>query len=278
MTIEPTHIPTQELNQAGADTATMIDATDLTVRFSMSYDKAWTVREQFFRLLKAKKTKSEERQFYALRDVNFKAYRGDVVGVIGGNGSGKTTFLRTVSGVYTPDLGSVETHGRLSTLLSLGVGFNRDLSGRINLRMSALLSLVPPEDVAERIDEVADFTELGEFLDVPMKYYSNGMISRLNFATLLLIEPEIILIDEILAVGDLAFNKKSRDAMETMLDKAKCQLLVTHSLRLVRERCNRAVLFDRGTIIAEGKPNEIVDMYEAQHSPSNTGGDTATGR
>jgi len=239
----------------------IIRLDNVSLEFEMSYDKSWTLVDQARRLLTSLLRPSEKEIFYALKDVSFEARPGDVVGIIGPNGSGKTTFLRVVSGIFRPDSGTVTTEGRISTLLSLGVGFNTAMTGRVNLRLAALLSGLSNSEIDERIGDVADFTELGDFLDVPMKYYSNGMISRLNFATLLLIEPEIVLIDEIFSVGDLAFEAKSRAAMNSMLKKAKCQLLVTHSLSLVEERCNRALLFDSGRLLVDGEPKEVVMRY-----------------
>ena len=239
----------------------MVQVDDVSLWFDMSYNRAWTLRDQIMHTTRSLLRREPPKQFCALNSVSLAVQRGDVVGIIGPNGSGKTTLLRVISGIFQPDEGSAVTNGRVSTLLSLGTGFNREMSGLANIRMNALLCGVRKRDVADRIEEVAAFAELGDFINMPMKFYSNGMISRLNFVTLLLVEPEIILIDEIFSVGDLAFEQKSRAAMEAMLEKTQCQLLVTHSLPMVEERCNRAILFEAGQVIADGAPADVVREY-----------------
>ena len=239
----------------------MIQAERVSLQFEMSYDTSWTIRDQLIRTARSLLQRQQKEYFCALKELSLTVRRGEVVGIIGPNGSGKTTLLRVISGILLPDTGTVTTRGRISILLSLGAGFNQEMTGLNNIRMNALLSGLLLEDIETRIDEVASFTELGEFLHVPMKFYSSGMVSRLNFATLLLVEPEIVLIDEIFSVGDLAFVDKSGAAMEAMLEKAQCQILATHALPLVHERCTRAILIEHGRIIADGDPVDVVSEY-----------------
>lgn len=240
----------------------LIRVEDLSIRFRLSYDKAYTAAGQIRRAARRMTRREPPGRFTALNGVSLTAGPGDRVGLIGPNGSGKTTFLRAVSGIYRPDDGSVEVHGRVSTLLSLGTGFDNNLSGRDNIRLSGLLIGMTPTEIEQRVPEIVSFAGVEDFIDVPMKYYSSGMISRLSFAIVLSMEPDIVLIDEVFSVGDLAFKKKSEAAMHDMLSKASIQLIVTHDLSLVRNHCNRAAMFVSGEIVHHGEPDQVVDAYE----------------
>jgi len=190
--------------QSGTETTdgdVMVEIKNVCLRFQLSYEKVWTLREFTTDTMKSLRGKDPKKQFEALSDVNFTARRGDVIGIIGPNGCGKTTLLRVVSGIFPPDEGEVSTHGRISSLLSLSAGVNQNLAGYENIRMNALLFGMSRQEIDEKIDQICAFADIGEFINVPMKYYSNGMVSRLNFAIVLALDPEIILIDEIFSVG-----------------------------------------------------------------------------
>lgn len=243
-----------------------ISIRDLVIRFRMSYDRVYSMKERARAVAQRFVGGREPEYFEALRGVSFEAHAGDIVGLIGANGSGKTTFLRATSGIYAPDAGEVTSSGRISTLLSLGTGFNNKLSGRDNIMVGGLLIGMTPAEIEKRVPEIVHFAGVEKFVDVPMKYYSKGMIARLSFAIVLAMQPDIVLIDEVFSVGDLAFKEKSERAMHDLLSRARIQLIVTHSLSLVREHCNRALLFDSGKIVADGAPDEVVDLYESRAS------------
>ena len=235
--------------------------TDVTVKFRLSYDKNYTIKDWVLEGAKRLSGKWRLERFTALNGVSLEIREGDVVGVIGPNGSGKSTLLRAISGVIAPNAGKVESFGRISSLLSLGTGFNNQLSGMDNIRFQGLLIGMSAEEIDDAIEMIIDFADIGKFIDVPMKYYSTGMISRLSFAIILAIKPDILLIDEIFSVGDLEFKRKSEQAMKRLLEQASCQMIVTHSLDYVKRNCNRALYISQGVVRGDGDPHEIVDQY-----------------
>ena len=246
---------------------------EVSIEFPMSFDVRPSVRSQagFFvknKLLNKNKNKPQE-TFKALHKVSIKIGHSDIVGIIGPNGGGKTTLLRAIAGIYYPDKGSVIINGKLSTLLSLGTGLNNNLSGRDNILIGALLMGLKKKQVELLSDEIIKYADLGKFIDVPMKFYSNGMFSRLGFAIAMSLKADILLIDEVFSVGDLAFSKKSEKTMQKLLSEAKCQLIVTHDLKYVRENCTRAIYLQSGSIIADGSPNDVVNLYESNVEKEN---------
>ena len=194
---------------------------DLTVQFALSCDRTYTLKERIANLLRNGRKKEEIRYHVALSNVDLTIYQGDIVGVIGPNGCGKTTLLRTISGIYYPDRGSVQCLGRISSLLSLGSGFNNELNGIDNIRLNGLTIGMPLSEIEEKIPQIVKFADIGEYIEMPMKYYSSGMISRLSFSIVLSMQPDILLIDEIFSVGDLAFQRKSEKALHDLLSGAQ---------------------------------------------------------
>ncbi|HZD11294.1 MAG TPA: ABC transporter ATP-binding protein, partial [Candidatus Binatia bacterium] len=190
--------------------------------------------------------------FWALRDVSFTVQRGEMVGVIGVNGAGKSTLLRLIGGVGQPDKGQVQTRGRIGALLDLGAGFHPDLSGRENVLVSGVISGLTRQEVLDRFDAIVDFAELAAFIDSPLRTYSTGMQMRLAFAVAVHIEPEILLIDEVLAVGDIAFQNKCLDRIAQFKRKGSTVLLVSHEASLVKKLCDRAIWLREGRIVAQG--------------------------
>jgi lipopolysaccharide transport system ATP-binding protein len=204
-------------------------------------------------------------RFTALEDVSFDVERGESIGLIGLNGSGKSTTLALIAGVLKAQSGLVEVHGRVSPLLELGAGFHFELSGRENILLNGILLGLTRREVLGRIDEIIAFSELGSCLDHPLRTYSSGMIARLGFSVAAHLDPEILLIDEVLAVGDFHFQAKCRAKIAEFRRSGVTIVLVTHSSEEIRRLCTRALWLDRGKIVAEGDPNRILPNYEATY-------------
>jgi lipopolysaccharide transport system ATP-binding protein len=202
-------------------------------------------------------------RFVVLRDLDLTVWRGETIGVIGPNGAGKTTMLRLIAGIYSPDAGNVHVEGRIGSLLALGSGFNNYFAAPDNIRLAALLMGVRSSEIDRTVNEVIKFAELDDFRDMPLKYYSSGMYSRLAFSLTLFMEPDVLLIDEVLGVGDIRFQSKAKSAMEMLRAKAHTQLIVTHDLNMVRENCTRAVCIADTRKLFDGTPHDVVEEYTA---------------
>lgn len=205
--------------------------------------------------------KQQTEPFWALRDVSFTVPRGSSVGVVGPNGSGKSSLLGLIAGTITPTTGSVRTHGSISSLLELGAGFHPDLSGRENVFLNAAVLGIPREDIARRMDHIIEFSGLHDFIDMPVKNYSSGMYVRLGFAVAVETNPEILLVDEVLAVGDLAFQLKCLDRIRDFQKRGKTILLVTHDLTTVEQFCDDVKLIHQGHLVAQGNPSDVILTY-----------------
>lgn len=198
----------------------------------------------------------------ALRDVSFQVPRGGVLGVIGHNGAGKSTLLRVLAGILPPSTGKVEVYGEISTLLSLGLGFNRNLSGRENIMLGGLAAGLTRSQIRERYDEIVDFSGIEDFIDYPVRAYSSGMIGRLAFAVSVNMDPDILLIDEALSAGDAAFKKKATVKMRELCESAGSIVLVSHALNTIREMATSCVLLDHGSLVASGDPAAVIKEYQ----------------
>ncbi|MGH9247366.1 MAG: ABC transporter ATP-binding protein [Acidimicrobiales bacterium] len=198
---------------------------------------------------------------WALRDVNFDVPRGETVGVIGQNGSGKSTLLRILGGVTAPTEGRVEIRGRVAPLISVGVGFHPELTGRENVYVNGTILGLTRHEIDARFDEIVDFAELAEFIDTPVKFYSSGMFVRLGFSVAASARPDVLLVDEVLAVGDLAFYVKSFDRMQELRAAGTTVLLVTHNLNAVRVLCPRTLVLDHGVVRYDGHTDEAISVY-----------------
>src|SRR6188474_2503801 len=199
--------------------------------------------------------------FSAIRDVSFVVPAGRTFGVIGRNGSGKSTMLKLVAGITKPTSGSVHVNGRISALIELGAGFHPEISGRENVFINGIMLGLSKREIARRFDEIVEFAELKDFIDAPVKTYSSGMYMRLGFAVAIHVDPDVLLVDEVLAVGDQAFTVKCLDKFAEFRRRNKTILLVTHSLDLVEKFCDRALWLDKGKTLAEGEPKRVVAAY-----------------
>lgn len=235
----------------------IVDHANLT--FEVQIEKIDTLKETFIRTLK--RNKSKKIKIHAINDVSFKIYKGEKVGIIGYNGAGKSTLLNLITGIYPPDKGSVTTYGNISPLLSLGAGFDSNFSGRKNIILNGAVLGYDKEYLESKVDEIIEFSELGEYIDIPIKNYSNGMLAKLGFSIATAVNPDILIIDEILGVGDVNFQKKSGDKIKSLMDGGTTVLLVSHSIPQIRELCDKAIWMDNGKLREIGEVNKVCDHY-----------------
>ena len=238
----------------------IIRANDISMRYLMTYDRIQSIKEYVVQLLRGK-IKYEE--FWALKNVSFEVERGEVVGIIGHNGAGKSTLLKVISGILKPTGGSLEVHGNVVPMLELGSGFDHDLTGRENIFLNGSILGYSEKYLKEKYEQIVEFSELGKFIDVPIRNYSSGMLMRLAFSIATVVQPEILIVDEILAVGDAAFQDKSKARMLELMGGGTTVLFVSHSLEQIREMCDRVIWLEHGQIKAIGATKEICDAYEA---------------
>jgi ABC-type polysaccharide/polyol phosphate transport system ATPase subunit len=235
-----------------------IIADDLGVRYDLRFTRKTTLRRSLGQML----GRGTGHAFWALQHVSLQLFHGESLAVIGPNGAGKSTLLQVLAGIIRPSQGSVDVRGHVSGLLTLGAGFDQELSGRDNILLGgAFLGL---DDAVTRalMPSIIDYAELGEFIDAPIKTYSSGMRARLGFAIATSVEPDILLLDEVLATGDAAFRAKSKERVIEIVKAAKAVVLVTHDMNWVTEYCNRAILIEKGRVITEGEPAEVVAMHQ----------------
>lgn len=206
--------------------------------------------------------RSKKEYFPAVKNVSFEVKEGQIVGIIGKNGSGKSTMLRSLAGIFSPDEGTVDLHGNSISLLSIGVGFQKELTGRENIILSGMLLGFSKEYIYEKMDGIIEFAQLGKFIDMPVKTYSSGMFSKLAFSITVILETDIILVDEVLSVGDRRFKKKSYEKMKSLISGRKhTVIIVSHSLDTLRELCDSILWLNDGEIKMYGKPEEVLNEY-----------------
>ena len=234
-----------------------VEHVDLT--FEVQNEKVDTLKETFVRILKGNTVKKIK--IHALKDISFKIYKGEKVGIIGYNGAGKSTLLNVITGIFPPDKGNVVTFGNISPLLSLGAGFDYNFSGRKNIFLNGAVLGYDKKFLESKMNEIIEFSELGELIDIPIKNYSSGMLAKLGFSIATAVEPDILIIDEILGVGDVNFQRKSRDKMKSLMDGGTTVLLVSHSIPQIRELCDKAIWIDNGKLREIGEVNKVCDHY-----------------
>ena len=237
---------------------TAISVEDVSVTYRTSFEKAPTLRSTVTRLGRRERV---VREVEAVRNVTFDVPHGTVLGVVGANGAGKSTLVRTIAGILPPSEGRVEVHGRVSTLLALGVGFNRKLSGRDNVVLGGLAAGLKREQLAEKYDDIVAFAELEEFMDMPMRTYSSGMYGRLAFSVAVNMDPDILLIDEALSVGDARFRRKSFRKMRQLCRQDRTIVLVSHALGSIEQLCDSAIWMHKGELRMWDEPEAVVDAY-----------------
>lgn len=235
-----------------------IKVTNLSLTYRTTFTQNQTLRSALRDL------RHRERNVHtveALKDVSFEIPHGTVLGVIGRNGAGKSSLLRTLTGIMPPTAGRIEVHGRISTLLALGVAFNTELSGNENILLAGLASGMTRDQVAEKRKEITNFAEIGEFIDLPTKTYSSGMSQRLAFSVAVHMNPDILLIDEALSAGDAKFKAKAQEKMQELMKSARTLVLVSHGLNSILDLCNDAIWLDQGQIKMHSDPKSVVDAY-----------------
>jgi ABC-type polysaccharide/polyol phosphate transport system ATPase subunit len=239
-----------------SDTPTVLSVRNVTKSFRVHHERANSLKQ-----IIAARGRNRYEEFFALRDVSFDVQEGEAFGVIGENGSGKSTVLKCMAGILRPNAGTIEATRRMSALLELGAGFHPDLSGRDNVFLNAAILGMPRKEIARRFDEIVAFSGLEPFIDSPVKTYSSGMYVRLAFAVAINVDPELLLIDEILAVGDVSFQQRCMEKFVEFRDQGRTIVLVTHDMGSIRNFCDRAIWLKHGRINGEGDPADIVDEY-----------------
>jgi ABC-type polysaccharide/polyol phosphate transport system ATPase subunit len=235
-----------------------VKVEDLSVTYRTSVEKKPTLKRTLIRLGRGERIVREIR---AVRDVSFEVPHGTVLGVVGVNGAGKSTLLRAMAGILPPTEGRVEVFGRVSTLLALGVGFKNELTGRENVVLGGLAAGLSRDEVVDKYADIAEFAELGDFMDMPMRTYSSGMYGRLAFSVAVNMEPDILLIDEALSTGDARFKEKSFEKMRELCGEARTIVLVSHGLRSIRELCDEAIWMNEGRISMRDDADTVIDAY-----------------
>ena len=235
-----------------------IRVENVSVTYRTSLERAPTLKSTLLRLGRRERV---IREVEALKDVTFSVPHGKVLGVVGANGAGKSTLMRSVAGILPPTRGRIEVDGRVSTLLALGVGFNRKMTGRQNVVLGGLAAGLTRAQLQEKYDEIVAFAELEDFMDMPMRTYSSGMYGRLAFAVAVTMEPDILLIDEALSVGDARFRKKSFRKMRELCGEDRTILLVSHALGSIKELCDAAIWMHNGELRMWDEPDAVVDAY-----------------
>jgi lipopolysaccharide transport system ATP-binding protein len=245
----------------------IIDIDHVWKKYPLQKDRPG-FKEFFVNLHKFIRRKEEANShFYALKNVTLKIAKGECLGIIGKNGAGKSTLLSLMLGTILPSKGTVKIMDRVTPLLELGGGFHPDLTGRENVLLNGVLLGLTQEDVLKRIDSIIDFSEMREFIDVPVRTYSSGMFLRLAFSVAIHTDPKILIIDEVLSVGDLGFQEKSREAIVTLIKSGTTTVLVSHNLQVIEGICTRVLSLDHGEMVAEGDPHKVIEKYRKEMIP-----------
>ena len=236
----------------------MIEVKNVSMKFNLGIEKGFSLKQGFVDMFKKKEKINND--FWALKNVNFDVEKGEVVGFVGSNGAGKSTLLKVIAGVMKPTKGKVSVYGNICPMIELGAGFDSQLTARENIYLNGAVMGYSKEFINSKFDEIVSFSELSEFLDVPIQNFSSGMIARLAFWIATIVDPEILIVDEILSVGDMAFQKKSEEKMLNMINGGTTVLFVSHSIDQIRNMCNKVVWIEKGEVQAIGG-KEVCDKY-----------------
>ena len=239
----------------------MIKIENVSMKFNLEIEKDFSMKQAFVNLFTKKKKKKKNEDFWALKDVSFNIGKGEVVGLIGSNGAGKSTLLKVVSGVMKPTKGKVKVKGLISPMIELGAGFDGNLTARENIYLNGAILGYSKEFLDDKFDEIVEFSELKDFLDVPVKNFSSGMTAKLAFSIATIVNPEILIVDEILSVGDIKFQEKSKKKMMEMIKGGTTVLYVSHSLESIKDLCTKVVWLEHGKVVKMGDTNKICDDY-----------------
>lgn len=238
----------------------MIKVDNVSMRFNLGIEKNFSLKLFFINLFKPRKKKVKQ-EFWALKDVSFEVEKGEVIGFIGSNGAGKSTMLKVIAGVMKPTKGKVEVLGNICPMIELGAGFDPELTARENIYLNGAVLGYSKSFIENKFDEIVEFSELREFLDVPVRNFSSGMTARLAFSIATVVDPEILIVDEILSVGDIAFQQKSEAKMKSMIGGGTTVLFVSHSLAQIENICNKVVWLENGNVKKIGEPKAICAEY-----------------
>lgn len=237
----------------------VVEVQNVSMKFNLSKEKVDSLKEYAIKFLKRELKYNE---FWALKDVSFTLEKGDRLGILGLNGAGKSTLLKVIAGVFKPSSGNVMKQGVLAPLIELGAGFDPQYTGRENIYLYGAVLGYSRKFIDAKLREIIDFSELEEFIDVPLKNYSSGMRARLGFAIATIVEPDILILDEILSVGDAKFRKKSEAKLMSLLERGVTVLFVSHNLEQVRRICNKALILEKGHVVQCGEAAEVIRIYE----------------
>lgn len=236
-----------------------ISVEGVSMEFNLNQERVDNLKEYVIKSIKREvKPKS---QFLALNNLNFTVYKGERIGIIGFNGAGKSTLLKILAGVMKPTSGRVFTNGKIAPLLELGAGFDHNYTGAENIFLNGAILGYKKEFLQSKYDEIVEFSELGDFIHIPIKNYSSGMLSKLGFSVATIVEPDILILDEVLSVGDVKFTKKSGDKLRSMMEMGTTVFLVSHSVDQIRKLCKRAIWLDHGNLVMDGPVDEVCDAY-----------------
>lgn len=237
----------------------VVSVQNVDMAFNLNKEKVDNLKEYFIKLVTHK---LEYKKFYGLKDVSFEVKKGEHLAILGLNGAGKSTLLKTIVGVYKPSSGHVETKGVIAPLLELGAGFDPNYSGRENIYLYGAIMGYDRAFIDKKYDEIVEFSELGNFIEVPIKNYSSGMKARLGFSIATAVEPDILILDEVLSVGDAGFRRKSLAKVKSLFETGVTVLFVSHNIEQVKSICDKAILLEHGKIIAQGDVADVIPVYE----------------
>ena len=239
----------------------LIELRDVSLRFVSYGDKQYSLKRAFLDLVLRRDAPVPNSEFWALRQINLKIGHGERVGVLGGNGAGKSTLLRLLARIYPPTSGQVKIRGEVAPLIEMGAGFHLELSGMDNILLNGAMLGIGRKQMLEKVDRIHEFTGLREFADMPLKYYSSGMYMRLAFAVATEVEPDILLIDESLGVGDAAFVDKAKARIRKLLERSHAVILVSHDMKSLQQLCTRGLWIQRGQLVADGPIDDVIEQY-----------------